>query len=159
MGKRVLKYNEYQKEVDAEAFALKSLINNINIEIENIELEIEEVKVVDNRWTTKEIETNGGLKLFLDKGWKVIEEQKKVVVFEYSAKITHSCVLRKNGLKNVFTATEAAERWGLNSSTIRKAISKTTKFEEGKDYRKAGRVTLVSREAMIREYGELKESE
>jgi len=59
----------------------------------------------------------------------------------------------KNILEDVFTATEAAIKWGLESSSIRKAIA-YGRFKIGEDYRKAGRVTLISREAMIRLYGE-----
>lgn len=65
---------------------------------------------------------------------------------------------KENCLYSIYTASEAAIKWGLNVSTVRKAISKTTKFEEGKDYRKAGGTILITREAMKREYGEMKES-
>lgn len=65
---------------------------------------------------------------------------------------------KENVLYAVYTATEAARNWGLNDSTIRKAISQKIKFVKEIDYRKAGGVTLITREAMEREYGEMKES-
>lgn len=53
----------------------------------------------------------------------------------------------------VFTVTEAAAIWGKDESTIRKSLGK---FHQFREYRKAGRITLISKEAMIRVYGEPK---
>ncbi len=47
---------------------------------------------------------------------------------------------------------EATELWGLNESTLRKAIS-YGKLVEGIDACKFGKQWVVSRDAMIREYG------
>lgn len=58
-------------------------------------------------------------------------------------------------LYKVFTPTEAAVLWGKEESAIRKAIQ-NGKFEQWVDYRKAGRITLITKEAMERVYGELK---
>ena len=55
-------------------------------------------------------------------------------------------------LFDIMTVTEAAEEWGITEGAIRKAIS-TKKFIVGVDYRKAGRITLITREAMERVYG------
>ena len=44
--------------------------------------------------------------------------------------------------------------WGITEEAIRLAI-KTRKFIVGIDYRKAGRITLITYEAMERVYGEL----
>ena len=62
----------------------------------------------------------------------------------------------KNPIYEVYTPTEAAIKWGLNESTIRKAIQ-TNRFTENIDYRKAGRVTIISRIAIERLYGKPKE--
>ena len=61
-------------------------------------------------------------------------------------------------INNVMTVSEAAEIWGITEGAIRKAI-KSGKFIPNIDYRKAGRITLICREAMIRVYGPLKISE
>lgn len=53
-------------------------------------------------------------------------------------------------LQNVFTVSEAAEKWGIDEGTIRKAI-KSNRFIE---YRKSGRITLVTKAGMIRVFGE-----
>ena len=53
---------------------------------------------------------------------------------------------------DVMTVTEAAEEWNITEGAIRKAIS-TKRFIVGVDYRKAGRITLITREAMERVYG------
>ena len=61
-------------------------------------------------------------------------------------------------INNIMTVSEAAEKWGITEGAIRKAI-KSRKFISGIDYRKAGRITLICREAMVRVYGPLKISE
>lgn len=53
----------------------------------------------------------------------------------------------------VMTVNEAAEMWGKTEGAIRAAI-KAKKFILGVDYRKAGRITLITKEAMERVYGE-----
>lgn len=58
-------------------------------------------------------------------------------------------------LFDIYTTTEAAIIWGLNESTVRKAIQKG-KFRLGIDYRKAGRITLITKYSMTRVYGEPK---
>jgi len=53
------------------------------------------------------------------------------------------------------SASEAAQKWGLDDSTIRQAIRRG-QFEKG-EYRKSGGVWLVRESAMKRLYGEPKE--
>lgn len=57
-------------------------------------------------------------------------------------------------INNIMTVNEAAEMWGITEGAIRAAI-KSGKFIPCIDYRKAGRITLITREAMERNYGEL----
>ena len=61
-------------------------------------------------------------------------------------------------INNVMTVSEAAEIWGITEGAIRKAI-KSNKFIPSIDYRKAGRITLICRDAMIRVYGDPKITE
>ena len=61
-------------------------------------------------------------------------------------------------INNVMTVSEAAEIWGITEGAIREAI-KSNKFIPSIDYRKAGRITLICREAMERVYGVPKISE
>lgn len=56
-------------------------------------------------------------------------------------------------IKDILTFTEASEEWGLDSSTLRKVV-KTNKLTENIDYRKSGKVWLITREAMIKLYGD-----
>ena len=58
-------------------------------------------------------------------------------------------------IDEVMTVNEAAEIWGKSEGAIRLAI-KSKKFIPGVDYRKAGRITLITKEAMERVYGKLK---
>lgn len=57
-------------------------------------------------------------------------------------------------INNIMTVSEAATIWGRTEGAIRAAI-KAKKFIAGVDYRKAGGTTLITRESMVRVYGEL----
>lgn len=48
---------------------------------------------------------------------------------------------------------DATELWGLSESTLRKAIS-YGKLVSGVDARKYGKQWIVTKDAMLREYGE-----
>lgn len=63
--------------------------------------------------------------------------------------------MAKNILEEVMTFAEAAEKWGLGESTLRSTI-KTDKIKEGIDYRKSGKVWIILKSTMFREYGEEK---
>lgn len=54
-------------------------------------------------------------------------------------------------LAEVFTSNEAAELYEITEGTLRSAM-KSGKLRFGTDYRKSGRITLISRSAMDREY-------
>ena len=54
--------------------------------------------------------------------------------------------------REIMTFAEASERWGLSDSTLRMAIKRGT-LKEGKDYRKSGKVWLITKEAMQEKYG------
>lgn len=58
-----------------------------------------------------------------------------------------------NILKQIYTFAEASEIWGLDRSTLRKAVV-SGRLKEGIDYRKSGRTNIITKEAMEREYGE-----
>lgn len=70
------------------------------------------------------------------------------------------CEARKLELdiSKVMTVNEAAAKWGIAESNIRYSIN-ARKFIPGVDYRKAGRITLITREAMIKLYGPIKEDQ
>ncbi|MFT8348760.1 helix-turn-helix domain-containing protein [Clostridium saccharoperbutylacetonicum] len=58
-------------------------------------------------------------------------------------------------LKEVMTFAEASEIWGLGESTLRSTV-RTDKLVEDIDYKKSGKVWLITKDAMIRVYGEPK---
>lgn len=74
----------------------------------------------------------------------------------YNPEIGKPCISQplKVDIDNVLTAQEAAAKWGITEGAIRKAIA-SKRLIIGIDYRKAGRITLISKEAMERLYGEL----
>lgn len=65
-------------------------------------------------------------------------------------------MINKNELDiyNVLTAQEAADKWGITEAAIRKAIH-SKRLIVGIDYRKSGRITLISKKAMERLYRKL----
>lgn len=65
---------------------------------------------------------------------------------------------KKNVIYEVMTVNEAAHIWGKSEGTIRAAI-RTNKFKADIDYRKAGRITLITKEAMKRVYGNIEINE
>jgi hypothetical protein len=64
----------------------------------------------------------------------------------------------KTPFDGLMAFTEATELWGLNESTLRKAIS-YGKLVNGVDACKYGKQWVISMEAMEREYGPLKKPE
>lgn len=81
------------------------------------------------------------------------------IIIEDEAEIYNSCdnyidVEINDSLDNVLTVTEAADRWNITEGAIRSSI-KNRKFIPGIDFRKAGRITLITSEAMERIYGEI----
>ena len=92
-------------------------------------------------------------------------------IFKFIDKITNDLNIKENFKMNeedtvlsiyepiidekVMTFSEACERWGLSESTLRMAVKRGT-LEEGKDYRKSGKVWLVNKEAMQEKYGDEK---
>jgi hypothetical protein len=60
-----------------------------------------------------------------------------------------------NRFDGLYSFAEATKLWGLKDSTLRKALE-YKKFIVDIDCKKFGRDWVVTEEAMIREYGELK---
>ena len=60
-----------------------------------------------------------------------------------------------NPLEEVYTMQEIAQLYGLSEGTLRYNI-RTNKFQENKDFRRSGRIILILKSAMEREYGKLK---
>lgn len=56
---------------------------------------------------------------------------------------------------NLISFSDATDLWGLNESTLRKAIT-YGKLKDGKDVKKFGKQWIITLDAMRREYGEPK---
>lgn len=61
-------------------------------------------------------------------------------------------------INKIMTVNEAATRWGIAESNIRYSIN-ARKLVPGLDYRKAGRITLITKDAMVKLYGQIKEDQ
>lgn len=59
-------------------------------------------------------------------------------------------------INEVLTISEASKTWGKAVSTLRRNFDANASFKKGIDCRKSGAMWLVTREAMIRVYGEPK---
>lgn len=62
-------------------------------------------------------------------------------------------VTKINELFKVYTVKEASKIWNITEGAIRYAIE-ASKLKEFLDYRKSGRITLITKEAMIKVFGE-----
>ena len=62
---------------------------------------------------------------------------------------------KKNPFDGLLSFAEATSLWGLNESTLRKAVV-YGKLVQDVDCKKFGKQWVVTKEAMIREYGEPK---
>ena len=62
---------------------------------------------------------------------------------------------KENPFEGLMSFREATDLWGLNESTLRKAVS-YGKLKEGIDVKKFGKQWIITIEAMEREYGVLK---
>ena len=58
-------------------------------------------------------------------------------------------------LEDVFTVTEAAKKWGLDVSTLRRACEEYGIFKRNVECRKSGSTWLITRKGMERVYGKL----
>ena len=63
--------------------------------------------------------------------------------------------MSNNPLNEVYTMQEIAQLYNLSEGTLRYNI-RTNKFQENKDFRRSGRIILILKSAMEREYGNLK---
>lgn len=68
-----------------------------------------------------------------------------------SGMIAISLKIPRKTIFQVVTASEGATLWGIDEGTVRKALSK---FYFGSEYRKSGRITLVTIDGMKRVFGE-----
>ena len=67
----------------------------------------------------------------------------------------HNGKIVSSPFDGLIALSDATTLWGLNESTLRKAIS-YGKLKEGIDVMKYGKQWVISMEAMVREYGEPK---
>jgi hypothetical protein len=63
-----------------------------------------------------------------------------------------ACLPSFNSISEVLTFSEAAEIWDIDSSTLRHRVT-GEELQEGIDYRKSGKVWLITKNAMERLYG------
>ncbi len=86
---------------------------------------------------------------------KIINENNGVYNLTFTGYINKLVIDGEGVLFEILTIGEAAQIWGINENNIRKDIKKT-KFKFGIDFRKAGKIILIEKKAMIRVYGEPK---
>ena len=92
----------------------------------------------------------------------IIEEAAEAMLFEAYAdsnfKVHHieltaqASLSSSNNISEVLTFSEAAEIWNIDPSTLRHRVT-GEELQEGLDYRKSGKVWLITKNAMERLYG------
>lgn len=92
--------------------------------------------------------------IIIDNNAIIYNPENGISLLSYSDRMKF--IEKNETIDNVMTVNEAAEKWNIAEGTIRAAI-KRKDFVLGVDFRKAGRITLVTTEAMERVYGELEE--
>lgn len=58
-------------------------------------------------------------------------------------------------INEIMTFGEATKLWGLADGTLRHCVERGV-FQKGVEYRKSGNALLITKEAMIKRYGEIK---
>jgi hypothetical protein len=101
---------------------------------------------------TDELTVAGHIKLIEDEYVYIVEDEE--IIYNPCEGIISETKKINFEIDEVMTVNEAAEMWGKTEGAIRAAI-KAEKFIPGIDYRKAGRITLITREAMEKVYGKL----
>lgn len=111
------------------------------------------LRVLEIRWYDGSITSGYGKEIYVEN----VNDKLSLVEGLWSEPIRNNIELTFEfpnlDLYKVFTLSEAAAIWGKDESTLRRSLSK---FHQFKEYRKAGRITLIEKEAMIRVYGEPK---
>ena len=70
-------------------------------------------------------------------------------------RVVYTAITRASTMSSLMSFGDASELWGLNESTLRKAVS-YGKLVNGVDVCKFGKQWVVSKAAMKRTYGETK---
>lgn len=71
----------------------------------------------------------------------------------YNFYMEYTLVKKRKYAPDWMTFAEASEIWGLGESTLRSTI-RSNRLDEGMDYRKSGKVWLITEDAMLKAYGE-----
>ena len=112
-------------------------------------------KLLKIKWHDDSITNGYGKEIYIGK----LNDKLSLIEGLWSEPITNNIELTFEfpnlDLYKVFTLSEAALIWNKDESTIREALVK--KFIPYVEYRKAGRITFITRKAMERVYGELEE--
>lgn len=108
-------------------------------------------RVLEIKWHDGRISKGYGKEIYIEKVDDIVSLTEGLWNEKISENLELTIELPNLDLYKVFTLTEASAIWGKDESTIRKSLSK---FHQYRDYRKAGRITLISKDAMVRVYGE-----
>lgn len=121
--------------------------------------QVTEIKAISHKnrikvqlFTLKGIVEDYHLELYKSKGFSNYISYSKRRSSYFLGKHTDGINVYSEELDTVMTFSEATEKWGLADSTLRKLVT-TNKLTENVDYRKSGKVWLITKDAMERVYG------
>lgn len=107
-------------------------------------------RVLEIKWADGSITKGYGREIYVEKVNNIMSLTEQLWSEPIVNNIEITIELPNLDLYKVFTLTEASIIWGKDESTIRKSLKK---FHEFSEYRKSGRITLISKDAMLRVYG------
>lgn len=149
-------FKEYEKNFRGMYdFSIRIAFDSVNLE-EAIEIEKDYYKngIKLNLETLKSIINKYNLKIANEDDHYMRTHYEKSRT-NFNGRHSEGIKVYDNNINEIMTFAEATEKWGLADSTLRKLV-KTDKIKENVDYRKSGKVWLITKSAMEKIYGEIK---
>lgn len=129
------------------------ILNSIELQNLFISNKARVLEIIDNNIDiTNKLGDNIHISKVNDSLFLAGELQSEIITPEMTITFSDLELTVDSELYHVYTSTEAAKLWDKDESTVRRAIM-NERFVQGVDYRKAGRISLITKDAMIRVFG------
>ena len=126
------------------------ILNSIELQNLFISNKARVLEIIDNNIDiTNKLGDNIHISKVNDSLFLAGELQSEIITPEMTITFSDLELTVDSELYHVYTSTEAAKLWDKDESTVRRAIM-NERFVQGVDYRKAGRISLITKDAMIR---------
>ena len=129
------------------------ILNSIELQNLFISNKARVLEIIDNNIDiTNKLGDNIHISKVNDSLFLAGELQSEIITPEMTITFSDLELTVDSELYHVYTSTEAAKLWDKDESTVRRAIM-NERFVQGVDYRQAGRISLITKDAMIRVFG------